>query len=135
MAILSEQIYKLIRTELFNAGLTAYSDKMPDEKLYPFVVYSIDDIINKPDLGFNKEYEHIPVKFYIYGDKTNPHDVIDIAEQIETIFNRTKKTFVDTTNGKYLVANKKEDDDIRFLDENDYWLATTTYAFCAQRNL
>ena len=134
---LSEQIYTLVRNELVTAGITAYSDCIPDDEeiIYPFCLYEIINPDNKPDIAFNKDYEHLIVKFNIYGNKDNQQDIVDLAEQIEDIFNRTKKAFVNTDNGKYLVANFKENDDITFLEEDSYWLATTTYAFCAQRTI
>lgn len=133
--ILGEQIYKLICQQLLANSITAYSDYIPDETSYPFCMYEIIDMEDSPDWSFKKDYERLTVRFNIYGNKDNPQDVVDLAEKIEKIFNRTKKTFIDTDNGKYLICNYKIDDKINILNDTLYWIASSDYQFIAQRNI
>ena len=125
----------LVRNNLVAAGITAYSDYIPDETSYPFCKYEIITMESYPDWSFEKDYEKLTVKFNIYGNNDNPIDIVAIAEQIETIFDRTQNTFVDTSNGKYLVCNYKVDDSVTQEDDPKRWLAISEYDFVAQRNI
>lgn len=133
--ILSEQVYKIIRNTLVTAGVTAYSDYIPDETSYPFCMYEILSMEPYPDWAFEKDYERLTVRFNIYGNEDNPQDAINIAEQLEELFNRVKYTFVDTSDGKYLICNCKVDDSVGYLEEDTYWVVKSDYEFIAQRNI
>jgi len=133
--IIAEQIYKVIRNSLVSLGVTAYSDYIPDEASYPFCMYEIVNLANAPDWAFEKDYETLSVRFNVYCRKDNPLQGIEILEDIETLFNRTKNTFVDTDDGKYLICNYKTDDSVTYLNEDTFWLSISDYEFIAQRNI
>lgn len=133
--ILSEQILMLVRNILVTAGITAYSDYIPDETDYPFCMYEILDLENYPDWAFEKDYERHTVRFNIYGNKDNPLDIIVIAEQIETLLDRTKNVFVESEGGIYLVCNYKVNDNISIENESEKWLVISDYEFVCQRNI
>ena len=135
MAILAEQIYMLIRNELVDAGITAYSDYIPDETVYPFVMYEIVSMVEDPAWAFNQDYELQTVRFNIYDKNVNPTRAIGLAEEIETLFNRTQLTLVDEDDGKYLICNHKSDDSITYLAEDFYWLVNGDYEFRVQRDI
>lgn len=133
--ILAEQIYKVIRQELFNNNITAYSDHIPDETKYPFTMYEITNLDLVPDWAFEKDYEKLTVRFNVYGSKDNPIDAINLAEAIELLFNRKQKSFVDTTGGVHLICSYKVGDTVSHLGEDTYWLATSNYEFECQRDI
>jgi len=133
--ILGEQIYKIIRAELFDNAITAYSDYVPDETAYPFCMYEIVNMVDNPTWAFKQDYETLTVRFNVYGNKDNPLEALEILEEIESIFNRTKKVFIDTDDGKYLICNYKVDDSVTYLNEDTYWLAISDYEFVAQRDI
>lgn len=133
--ILAEQIYMLVRNELESLNIRAYSDYIPDGCKYPFVMYEILSIELDPDLAFNTDYERLTVRFNAYDKSNNPSKLIEILEKIETNLNRTKKSFIDTTEGKYLVCNHKVNDNISYLDADYFWSAYSDYEFIAQRNI
>lgn len=131
---LNEQVYKIIRQELFNNSITAYSDYIPDEIKYPFVMYEIIKTEMYPDISFNKDSQKLTVRFNMYSSKDNPEDAMAIAEQIENLFNRTQLVFVDSDNAKNLICNFKVNDSISFLEQDTYWLCISDYEFIADRN-
>jgi len=135
--ILAEQVYMIVRQELFNNNITAYSDHVPDEThpIPPFVLYEITNLDLVPDWAFEKDYEKLRVRFNIYGARDNPMDAIDIAEEIEGLFNRVKNSFLDPTEGKYLICSYKVNDSVNIIDDPKYWLTVTDYDFECQRDI
>ena len=132
--IISEQIYKLIRQELYNNSIIAYSDSIPTETSYaPFVMYEILDL--DPSYAFGKDYEANKVRFNIYANADNPKTATNIGEQIEDLFNRKNNTFIDGTDGKKLICSYKVNDSIDNLDPPKYWLVTGDYVFEGERNI
>lgn len=132
--ILGEQVYMVVRQELFNNSITAYSDHVPEEITYlPFVMYEITNL--DPEFAFGKDYEGLTVRFNVYGNKDNPMDVITIAEQIEGLFNRKHKQFIDLTEGKKLICSYKVNDTVNYLNDPTYWIAVTDYIFYCERNI
>lgn len=136
--ILSEQCYTVIRNALWDNGITAYSDEIPTETQYsPFVMYeitSLKELDNHP-WAFDKDYEKLTIRFNIYSNKNNPSDAIGIGEDIEGLFDRKKNTFVDGSDGKYLVCSYKINDSIGNLDNPKYWVAISDYEFVVQRDI
>ena len=133
--ILSEQVYKVVRNALVGLSVPAYSDYIPDETSYPFCMYEIVSMSSDPDWAFEQDYELLTVRFNVYDRNVNPIDAINVQEEIETLFNRTHLTFVDETEGKYLICNCKVDDNITYLNEDHFWQIITDYEFVAQRDI
>lgn len=132
---LAEQCFKIIRNELVTANITAYSDYIPDETQYPFVMYEIVDMSNSPDWAFEKDYEKLTVRFNIHDNSFNPGKTVEIAETIEGIFDRTHLEFTDTTTGKHLICCYKVNDSIGYDNDEQYWITTGDYIFQAQRDI
>ena len=135
MALIAEQVYMVIRDELYANNISAYSDYIPDETTYPFTMYEILLSQADPDTAFIEDYETLTVRFNTYTDKVNPLEAIELSEQIETLFNRTKLSFTDVDNGLYLICNYKVNSSLTYLDEDHYWVCINDYEFKAQRRL
>ena len=135
MAILAEQVYTIIKNELFDNNIKAYSDYIPDKTTYPFCMYEIVNTTSDPDWAFATDYELLTVRFNVYDNNVNPINAINLQVKIEGIFNRIKLDFVDETEGKYLMCNYKINDKIEYLQEDSFWLATVDYEFRGQRDI
>jgi len=85
--------------------------------------------------AFNKDYEKLTIRFNIFCNANNANDAMDIGNDIEGLFDRKKHTFVDGTDGKYLICSYKVNDSVGNLDNPKYWVAISDYEFCAQRDI
>lgn len=132
---LAEQTYKIIRNSLVGAGISAYSDMVPTETAYPFCMYEISNQDPTPDTAFEKDYETLQVRFNLFDNADNPSQIAAIGEEIETLFDRTKLSFVDGTGGMALICNYKTNDEILYEDDAKRWKAIIEFNFTAQRTL
>jgi len=134
--ILAKEIYKLVRNYLVAGGIDAYSDKIPDVMVYPFIMWEVLDGEQAPDTAFGVDLETITVRFNFFGNLINPSDVMALMNGIEELFNTTTDLeLVDTTGGKHLICNQKVGETLRYLEENYYWQGIQDYTFKVQRDL
>ena len=135
MAILSEQIYKLITQELKEIGIRFYSDRIPTNCAYPFVMFEITELQNTPDTGFVEDYESYKIRFNIYDNSVNPANIFIIAKQIEELFNtRDELEFLTTDAGFHLICHHKTNDNLTYLNQDNFWKGVEDYIFSCQRN-
>jgi len=134
--ILSAEIVKLVRNELVAEGINANSDRMPDIKVYPFIMWEVLDGEQAPDTAFGVDLETVTVRFNFYSNLINPSDIMALMNAIEELFNTTEGLeLVDTTGGKHLICNQKVGETLRYLEEDYYWQGIQDYTFKCQRNL
>lgn len=133
---LAEQVYMLIRQQLFNAGITAYSDYVPQETSYPFVMYQIVGLGTNPiDWGFSTDFETLTVKFNVYDDDANPSEVVTIMAEIEALFNLTHLGFpaMPDSEGKLICVKKTDENLVMLTGDEYYWQGSSFYDFMCQR--
>ena len=134
MAILTEQIYKLVTSELKKTSIRFFSDRIKD-KIYPFVMFEVTELNNEPDTGFKEDYESYKLRFNVYDNNTRPNVVVDICIELEEIFNtRVEKEFLTTDAGFHLICFHKINDSITYLNQDNYWVGKQDYNIICQRN-
>lgn len=135
--IISENILKLIYTQLniYPTGATAwYSYMGPDEAVYPFITFT--PIALKTSFAFTADYEQVLVQFSVFDDDPQAYRTVNILTAIEKIFARNCNNFElpDTTCGMHLVCIKKLNENVRYLEEDHYWMGTIEFEFRAQKD-
>lgn len=131
--ILSEQIYKTVTYYCKLHNITpCFSDRVPDETLYPFTLFEITKTDPYPKWGFTLDLETISVRFNVYDDNYNPGKVIKILKDIEHVFDRTCIDFIDVGDGSSM-CNKMVDNSLNYDNDEGRWLGIQDYEFVCTR--
>ena len=131
MAILTEQVLKLIENKMGVIPHEYYESLPPEPAIYPFIVSQF--ISNPLTFGFNHDYEKIRIQFSVFDDSPNNSRVFNIMMQLEMLFDKRSYSFVDSGGCVQLNCIQRADERLPYLNEDEYWQGSIDFIFFAQR--